>query len=73
MMKGPAGRLRLDVRRVWLCPVCQRTERTGGHIVQLRCDCLASNDPPRQTWMTLVGPEPKKKELTGDAPVEPTP
>ena len=29
-MKGPAGRLRLDVRRVWLCPVCQRTERSAG-------------------------------------------
>ena len=69
-MKGPAGRARLDVRRVWLCPVCQRTERTGGHIVQLRCDCLGNNDPPRHTWMTLVEAEKKKKGPAVEPPPE---
>jgi hypothetical protein len=70
-MKGPAGRLRIEVRRLWLCPVCQRTERTGGHVVQLVCDCLAGKDPPRQTWMTLVEVKAKKKEPPNEPPAEP--
>jgi hypothetical protein len=50
--------------------VCRRIQRTGGHVVQLRCDCLAGNDPPSHTWMTLVEAGPKKKEATGDPPGE---
>ena len=50
-----------DVKRrmiEWFGPVLIEayggTERTGGHIVQLRCECLGQNDPPRHTWMTLT-------------------
>jgi hypothetical protein len=53
-MKGPSGRLRFDVRRVWECPVCHRRDKTSGKVVHRLCDCLAKSNPPRQTWMRLV-------------------
>lgn len=60
-MKGPSGRLRLDVRRVWECPMCHRRQKTSGSVVNLLCDCQAKSDPPRQTWMMLVEEAPKKR------------
>ena len=53
-MKGPGGRQKFDVRRVWECPVCQRREKTAGTVVNLLCNCLAGNNPPAQTWMRLI-------------------
>src|SRR5262249_6756886 len=53
-MKGPGGGLRIDVRRLWECPVCHRREKTPGTVVHRLCDCLAKSNPPRQTWMRLV-------------------
>jgi hypothetical protein len=57
-MKGPSGRLRHQVRRLWQCPVCQRREYTGGDVVTRACDCLAKSQPPRWTWMRLIEEEP---------------
>jgi hypothetical protein len=59
-MKGPSGRLKFDVRRVWECPVCRRREKTGGHIVNCLCDCLAKSDPPGRTWMKLIEESPRR-------------
>jgi len=53
-LKGPYGRLKIDVRRVWECPLCHRREWTGGEVVTLRCDCRAKNDPPAWAWMALI-------------------
>src|SRR3954471_2836842 len=77
-MKGPLGRLQLRVRREWRCPVCDRREFTGGQVVNLRCDCLAHNDPPRTTWMMLIEPprrpRPRKpQQPPPEAPAAPGP
>ena len=53
-MKGPSGRLKFDVRRVWECPECRRREWTGGDVVNRPCDCRAKSDPPRRIWMKLI-------------------
>lgn len=53
-MKGPYGRLRYRVQRVWQCPVCQRRERTPGSVVARRCTCQAKSDPSRMVWMQLI-------------------
>jgi hypothetical protein len=57
-MKGPSGRLRHQVLRLWQCPVCQRREHTGGDVVTRTCDCLSQTQPPRWTWMRLIEDEP---------------
>lgn len=67
-MKGPGGRLKFDVRRVWECPACRRREKTGGHVVNRRCDCLAKADPPRQTWMTLLEESPRRPSPPAENP-----
>jgi len=53
-MKGPGGRLKHDVRRVWECPICGRREHTGGQVVNRLCPCHPDTDPPRLFWMRLV-------------------
>jgi hypothetical protein len=58
-MKGPRGRLKHDVRRVWECPACGKRERTGGQVVTRLCPCQADAAPPRQTWMRLVEERPR--------------
>jgi len=60
-MKGPAGRLKFDIRRVWECPVCHRREFTSGEIVTLRCPCGDKAEPAQQIWMKLVEPEPARE------------
>jgi hypothetical protein len=57
-MKGPGGRMRFDLRRVWECPVCHRREWTGGDIVYRMCTCSAKAEPPRQIWMKLIEAQP---------------
>jgi hypothetical protein len=59
-MKGPRGRRKFDVRRVWECPVCHRRARTSGQVVNRECACLATSNPPRQVWMKLIEDEAKK-------------
>ncbi len=72
-MKGPRGRWRYDVRRLWECPVCHRREHTSGKVVNLACDCLAKQDPPQWTWMRLVEDEPKRlRRGRPDAPLPPS-
>ncbi|HZT83222.1 MAG TPA: hypothetical protein VFA26_23535 [Gemmataceae bacterium] len=61
-MKGPGGRLKFDVRRVWECPACHHRARTGGDVVNRACDCQADADPPRQVWMRLVEETPVRPE-----------
>jgi hypothetical protein len=41
-MKGPSGRLRYQVRRVWECPRCRRREWTAGQVVHQWCACSDS-------------------------------
>jgi tRNA(Ile2) C34 agmatinyltransferase TiaS len=54
-MKGPYGRLRFDVRRLWQCPRCGRFERSGGDVVTLSCRvCRLHSTEPHQVWMKLV-------------------
>ena len=52
-MKGPSGRAKFDVRRVWECPVCLRREKTAGQIVSRICTCQTSNGA-RPRWMRLI-------------------
>jgi hypothetical protein len=58
-MKGPSGRLKFDVRRVWECPACGRRERTSGRVVTRTCFCQSAADPPRDVWMRLVEQQPR--------------
>ena len=68
-MKGPGGRLRFDIRRLWECPVCHRRELTAGDVVARLCTCSAKTDPPRQVWMKLIETKPARP-----APIpQPTP
>jgi hypothetical protein len=60
VMKGPAGRIKFDLRRWWHCPVCHAKRWTGGHVTSLRCPRCAAHDPPRETWMTPTDPAPRK-------------
>jgi tRNA(Ile2) C34 agmatinyltransferase TiaS len=53
-MKGPKGRLHREIRRTWECPVCGRHEKTGGQVVNQRCEDCARAQPPRDVWMRLV-------------------
>jgi hypothetical protein len=55
-MKGPAGRLKFDLRRLWECPACGRQERTGGEAVFRLCPCQSNEATPR--WMRLVETRP---------------
>lgn len=57
-IKGPPGRWKFDVRRVWECPVCRRKERTGGHVVSRLCDCQVQLPAAEQKWMQLVESPP---------------
>lgn len=68
-MKGPGGRLRFDLRRVWECPVCHRKDWTSGDVVNRLCTCSAKTDPPRQVWMKLV--ETKPAPPVAEAPAGP--
>jgi hypothetical protein len=54
VIKGPGHRIKFDVRRVWECPICRRRVRTGGHVVNLRCDCRAAREAVPAVWMKLV-------------------
>jgi hypothetical protein len=65
-MKGPGGRLRFDIRRLWECPACHRRELTAGDVVNRLCTCSTKSDPPRQNWMKLVEQKPAR-------PAPPTP
>lgn len=38
-MKGPGFRHDLDVRRVWLCPQCQRQRKLPGDLTTVTCVC----------------------------------
>jgi hypothetical protein len=52
-MKGPYGRLKFVIRRLWQCPNCQRRAWTTGQVVTRACSCSAPGDGP-PVWMTLV-------------------
>ena len=67
-MKGPGGRLKFDIRRLWECPACHRRELTAGDVVTRLCACSAKSEPPRQNWMKLIEQKPAKP-----APLPPPP
>jgi hypothetical protein len=68
-VKGPQARTKHDVRRVWECPGCGKRLLTGGEIVGLACDCLATADPPQRTPMRLVEPQ-RPARTRPDSPEE---
>jgi hypothetical protein len=67
-MKGPGGRIKFEIKRVWECPVCHKREFTAGDVVSRLCTCLAKSNPPRQTWMKLIE-EPRKQPKPAAPPV----
>ncbi len=67
-MKGPGGRLKFDIRRVWECPVCHRRELADGHVVNVLCPCGSKADPPRQIWMKLIETRPARPAAIASPP-----
>jgi hypothetical protein len=66
-MKGPYGRLRFDVRRLWQCPVCGRFERTPGSIVTLVCRACGTNSAGSgEVCMKLVEGPPTSSETANE-------
>jgi hypothetical protein len=61
-MKGPHGRSRFDLRRLWECPRCGKRDFTGGQVVHRRCRCSGCDDSP--TWMCLIEEDRNKKVPT---------
>ena len=55
-MKGPSGRYRFDLRRVWECPVCKQRKFTTGQVVHLASTCCGNGT----VWMNLVEEEKTK-------------
>ena len=53
-MKGSMWRWKWDARRVWECPICNRKEKTGGHVVSRLCSCGEKAEPPQRNWMRLI-------------------
>src|SRR5262249_43405982 len=54
-IKGPSARTRFNVRRVWVCPLCQRQEWTLGKIVHKhRPACLNHKETPAAVSMHLI-------------------
>ncbi len=65
-MKGPGLRVRLDVRRLWVCPQCGRRVRAVGSVTSRVC-----TNPSHQEaiWMQLV--EERPQPPTHAPPTEP--
>lgn len=68
-IKGPSGRTKFDVRRVWECPACARRERSAPRVVNLRCICSSTNSP----WMRLVEESRVRRVAPAIADVETPP
>jgi hypothetical protein len=68
-MKGP-GHKKYQIGRIWECPLCKRRERTSGQVVNLRCNCQATESVDNGVWMRLVEEAPKRK--TAEPQSEPT-
>jgi len=67
IMKGPSGRRRHPVRRMWECPRCKKRAITSGKVVQVQCSC--TTDSERPAWMALVNePRPRPFPQGLDAP-----
>jgi len=41
--------LKLDIRRLWKCPVCGRSVKTEGTVIAKRCSCRKEG-----AWMRLM-------------------
>ena len=59
-MKGPSGKLKFDVRRLWECPVCKKPKWTTGRVVQVASSCCPASDGTTN-WMRLVEETPGEK------------
>lgn len=67
-MRGPSGRLRHRIRRLWRCRLCGLEEWTDGRVVNRRCRCTPADASP-PVWMTLVEPPSKpSKPIKPDDP-----
>lgn len=53
-MKGPYHRLKFDLRRHWVCPVCQHHSHTPGHVTSCMCRCQLQVEPAARRFMKLV-------------------
>jgi uncharacterized C2H2 Zn-finger protein len=56
-MKGPSGRIKLDVRRFWKCPTCGTVIKMDGDVAQKICKCQKEG-----VWMKIVE-EPDQKRV----------
>jgi len=68
-MKGPSGRLKFDVRRLWECPQCRRRDYSTGQMVTRQCPSCAEPAKGGQTigMHLLEGStvDPPKNESSG--------
>ncbi|HEY6564468.1 MAG TPA: hypothetical protein VIY86_08230 [Pirellulaceae bacterium] len=72
-MKGPFGRLRWELRRVWECPACHHRERTGGDRTACWCNC-ATTSASKGTAMRLIEDGPRRRVLNAaPLPLPPPP
>lgn len=77
-MKGPQGRIQLDIRRVWECPQCKTRIKMLGNTTHKLCSCQKDGvwmkivEEPRQNWMMsgiqkmAENPDRSREELTWD-------
>ncbi len=60
-MKGPGLRSKLDVRRLWKCPVCGYERHASGNETTVRCHCNKS-----EPWMKLVEKQRYFRPVSGE-------
>ncbi|WP_437201348.1 hypothetical protein [Planctomicrobium sp. SH664] len=62
-MRGPGIRLKLDIRRLWRCPVCHYERKAPANEVAVRCHCTKEG-----TSMKLV--EGQRKVRLPSSPID---
>ena len=72
-MKGPSGRGKHDVSRVWECPLCNRRSITTGVVVHLTCPCGDQCIPERTIWMRLIEDNGERRRVSPTTGSEFTP
>ncbi|MCH2201704.1 MAG: hypothetical protein MK102_07025 [Fuerstiella sp.] len=75
-MKGPSLHHALNVMRVWTCPDCGRSTRTGGKVTTRRCECSNQSQmeysdpaplphPDVSSFVTYLSPELQEDDDDG--------
>lgn len=71
-MKGPFGRVRLNVNRHWKCPRCGLEASSPGTVVWMTCSCrsMTGDDAPEEpAWMTYLEEKRPRNAVRFDAAV----